>query len=177
MEIGVYRGGTASRLIQEALRYCPSVEYWGFDLFAEGADRHYLDQTANRMIQPLSVAVIAEILANYRAKINLIPGDTGETLASTSPGPVDLLYIDGGHTYDIVKSDWTLCQKFLYDGSVVFFDDYSNPLAEKHEGYGVKRLVDEIDRNVWKVDILDRVDRYVREWGVLESRLARVEMR
>ena len=49
---------------------------------------------------------------------------------------VDLLFIDGDHSYDGVKADWEVYREFLGHGSTVVFHDYG--WAE-----GVRRVVQE----------------------------------
>lgn len=49
---------------------------------------------------------------------------------------LDLLFIDGDHSYDAVKADWEHYQRFLKTGSLVVFHDYG--WAE-----GVQRIVQE----------------------------------
>jgi hypothetical protein len=106
-----------------------------------------------------------------------VPGDTKLTLREATIPPVDLAFIDGGHSYETVAADWANIQRFLHAGSVVYFDDYHNPEAESCENFGVARLVDEIDRRKWKVEILEPADTFVRPWGRLELRFARVTRR
>ena len=47
---------------------------------------------------------------------------------------IDLLFIDGDHSYDGVKADWEAYKEFLKLGSIVVFHDYG--WAD-----GVKRVV------------------------------------
>jgi predicted O-methyltransferase YrrM len=55
------------------------------------------------------------------------------------PGAVfDFAYIDGDHTYDGVKNDFSLVLKSLENGATVVFDDYSDQFPD------VVRFVEEI---------------------------------
>jgi predicted O-methyltransferase YrrM len=63
--------------------------------------------------------------------------DAGETLET---GPVRLLYVDGLHTYDGVRSDIQVWLPRVTSGGIVVFDDYFNGKP----GVGVRQAVDEL---------------------------------
>jgi hypothetical protein len=88
--------------------------------------------------------------------------------------PADLVFIDGGHSYETVSADWHNVQHLLHDQTVVYFDDYTNRAAEIHENYGVRRLLDDLDRSTWRVEILDPADSYIVSYGIKECRIGRV---
>ena len=81
----------------------------------------------------------------------------------------DLIFIDGGHSYETVRSDWSYCLELVHPGSVIFFDDYPR--------WGVGRLVDGIDRAHWNVAILEPGDTFDTDSGPATSKLARVTSR
>lgn len=176
VEIGVFRGNTGRRLISLALEHVSAVDYWGFDLFAEGSTAEQLSAEVDGGTPPLSINAVFERLQRPGATIHLVPGDTRYTLARTDVPPADLVFIDGGHSYDTVASDWKNAQEFLHPRSVVYFDDYTNDVGVRH-GYGVKRLVDELNSSVWLVERFSPTDRYVRPYGVVEHSLVRVSSR
>jgi predicted O-methyltransferase YrrM len=64
-----------------------------------------------------------------------IVGDSNTTLAGLS-GKFDWIYIDGDHSYEIVKQDLVAAHKKLAKGGMIVCDDYGNPC-------GVKQAVDE----------------------------------
>ncbi len=61
-------------------------------------------------------------LAEYAALINL----PSQKVASIWEEPVDLLFIDGDHSYDAVKMDIELWGEHLLQESIVVFDDATN---------------------------------------------------
>ncbi len=71
----------------------------------------------------------AEFIENtkmYSGKIRQIKGysqDVCSLVAEQAP-IVDLLFIDGDHSYEGVKSDWENYKVFLREGSIVVFHDY-----------------------------------------------------
>lgn len=44
-------------------------------------------------------------------------------LASTIPEPYDLIFIDGGHAYDVSKSDLIWCKTLAHKDTIVLMDD------------------------------------------------------
>ncbi len=77
-----------------------------------------------------------------------------ELLRTTSAGAaedwsrsIDLLFIDGDHSYEGVKNDWNLFHPFVRPGGVVLFHDTAwqieNPDAMRPD-MGVPRFVDEL---------------------------------
>lgn len=62
----------------------------------------------------------------------------------------DLVYIDAGHTYEEVRVDWMNVRRLISKDAVVVFDDY------KPNDFGVKRLVDGIDKYNKTFIIMDR---------------------
>jgi lipopolysaccharide biosynthesis glycosyltransferase len=62
-----------------------------------------------------------------------------------TPGHLDLIYIDGDHSYEGVKRDLMLSQKWVRPGGYICGHDYAMNHAKAHHHYefGVKRAVDE----------------------------------
>ncbi len=59
----------------------------------------------------------------------LILGDSRKTVKEYSSEPFDLIFIDGGHTYNIAKSDLINCKKFANENTILLMDDivFDNP--------------------------------------------------
>lgn len=72
--------------------------------------------------------------------LNLIKGNVNDAVLNMG-GPVDLVYIDGDHTYQGVKYDYD-CVKDRYK-KFILFDDYDP--ESKSDGMQVARLIDELD--------------------------------
>jgi predicted O-methyltransferase YrrM len=169
VEIGVWRGDSAIRMIQTAVRERAGVRYWGFDLFSE----QMTDDIVRREISlwPLSIEQVRGRLSGLGAEINLVAGDSTVTLPSVHLPPVDFALIDGGHSYETVSADWRNLRPHLARGAAVLFDDYTNLGAVRQAGYGVRRLVDEL-RSEFRIELLMPVDVFPKGYGRLETRFA-----
>lgn len=85
---------------------------------------------------------------------------TSEEAARGWDRPIDLLFIDGDHSYEGVRRDWELFSKFLSGFGVAVFHDtlwdlepdprYPNPQM------GVPRLVDELRQEGYPVITINR---------------------
>lgn len=113
VEIGVYKGDTAERMI----KVCDKPIYYGFDAFGPvGAeelpysDFPDMDEVRGR-------------LEATGATINLIKGNTKDTLKDADITP-DFVFIDGGHSLETIQNDWDWVKEHMHDKTVVIFDDY-----------------------------------------------------
>lgn len=142
MEIGILRGDTAAPLIKAAKsNFRPSeVEFYGFDLFDPS-----LDYGGPR---PLTLKEAREKLERTGAQIKLFKGDTRTVLPEVVGNlpKMDLIFIDGGHSYNTVKSDWENSKRLMNAQTIVVFDDLDYP--------GVRKVVDNINRIDFAVELL-----------------------
>ena len=133
MEIGVADGENARTMVKVAIQsFSPEeVEYYGFDLF-EG----------NRMEH------VRQKLKETGCKFSLFRGDSVKTLSTVLKKlpRMDLVFIDGGHSYEIAKSDWENSRSLMHDETAVFFHNYGFS--------GVRRVVDNISREKFQVKII-----------------------
>ena len=134
MEIGVADGENARNMIRVAIRnFSPQeVEYHGFDLFG---DDFRLKQVKQK-------------LKETRCRFRLFKGDSVRTLpkaVKTLP-KMDLIFIDGGHSYTTVKSDWENSKSLMHNETAVFFHNY--------DFSGPKMVVDNISREKYQVKII-----------------------
>ena len=181
VEIGVWRGQTARRMIRAAVKERRDVRYWGFDLF-EGLSDDVLNRdaslTAFVAATPSRLSTVAEIahdLEGLGAIVTLVPGDSTKTVPSTELPPIDFAFIDGGHTYETVAADWSNIKPKLAAQAVVVFDDYTNAEAQLQEDFGVTTLIEQL-RADHRVELLDPVDEFHRPYGKLKTRLALITM-
>lgn len=126
MEIGVADGENAINMIKAATQNHPpeEVEYYGFDLFVGNYDSE-----------------IKQKLEKTGCKFKLFKGDSVRTLPKMvkSLPKMDLIFIDGGHSYATAKSDWENSKTLMHNETAVFFHNY--------DFLGVKNVVDNISRD------------------------------
>lgn len=136
MEIGICWGDSARMMIKESRKVVKTeITYYGFDLFTKAPEYEQSLQ-----IPVSSKEEIEELLSglNFGA-YHLFKGNTKKILSKVvlDLPKMDLIYIDGGKSYETVKSDWENCKKLMHDETVVVFDDYGVPI-------GITKVVDEI---------------------------------
>jgi len=176
LEIGVYCGVTA-RNICELLNTINNGDfaYYGCDLFRSqklSSDNEieppaiennlkfsnpfkkiYYDLIMNEKIN--SIESISKFLSKFSKNINLIKGDTRLTLKEIPLQQIDYVFLDGGHSYNTVKSDMENLIKNLKKGSKVLCDDF----------YGVYKL-DEVNKAIndvakqYKINLKQKYERF-----------------
>ena len=120
-EVGVWRGDHAVRMIRAAKTYCPTIHYFGFDVFE---DHTLLDRDEiGKSKPPLSQQQIREKIGGL-ATVDLIKGDTQVTLRHAQLPVMDFVFLDGGHSLATVESDWRNLQRCIGPHTLVVLDDY-----------------------------------------------------
>lgn len=125
-EIGTYRGRTA---LNFALNSPPECEIFTLDLpadpdavqaaslFSNGADARLIERRA--------------VGADYEgrpeaAKITQILGDSRSFDFGPYKGTCDLVFVDGGHTYDLVVNDTHWALEMCRPGGIILWHDFAN---------------------------------------------------
>jgi len=174
MEIGTYRGDHAEEMIRFASLIFPSeeIEYYGFDLFEEAKNAVICEEFSKG--KPPHLSSVKSRLDKTGAKIFLRKGNTREVLpkAAKKLPIMDLIFIDGGHSLETIESDWKNIQEIMGENTVVVFDDYYNI-----DKVGCKRIVESLDRQKFRVEILAPKDKFRKEWGTLEIQFVKVTRR
>jgi len=128
LEIGSYTGASAScfsaALKEQGHGKLICIDTWNNDSMTEGK-RNTWDEFQNNTIE-------------YRNTIIPIIGFSTDVVKSVKEitKKIDILFIDGDHSYIAVKADWESYKSFLEPGSIVIFHDYG--WAD-----GVKKVVHE----------------------------------
>ena len=102
-EIGTWNGDNAIRMIKQAQQYNTHIDYFGFDLFEEATDatdKEEFNVKPHNRIDDIE-AKIRENCPN--AYIELIKGNTRETLKEIT---VDFVFLDGGHSVETIAGDY-----------------------------------------------------------------------
>lgn len=157
LEIGVARAANTLRLMAYADAIGGRPWYSGIDLFGSLTDSQLQDSFCNDAKRPLSreqtMEMLREVLGpEISLRIMLFEGPSSEVLPvlRSQAFLYDLIFIDGGHSYPIVSSDWQHCQHLITPQGVIVFDDFPN--------WGVPGTIAGIDRREWNVNVLDHVD-------------------
>jgi predicted O-methyltransferase YrrM len=132
MEIGVYMGDNAVKMVETAIQNFPpnEVEYYGFDFFSY-----------NSSLQ------VERKLKKTECKYRLFEGNTLDTLPEAVKflPEMDLIFIDGGKSFTVAKSDWENSKLLMYDKTGVFVHnvDFS----------GVRNMVANVSRDKFQVEL------------------------
>ena len=156
VEVGVFKGDSATGIICLLKRLRGDVSYVGFDLF-ENKDEFFKGHPEDRATYDTPEYPYYEfesgqhVLANVHRKISgvlspskftLIAGDSTVTVPGHRQDLLDasVIYIDGCHDYEIVAQDWQNVRSILdvSPDTLIVFDDALYP--------GVGRLKTEIER-------------------------------
>jgi predicted O-methyltransferase YrrM len=131
LEVGSWNGGSALTW-GEALRlHCPEgghitcIDTWDeyFDLAANPGVGY---ENMNRMLADGSVyrAFLANMtLMPHGVEIDVRRGRSQDILPTLSPGSFDLVYLDGDHTYEAMRSDLTDAMPLIAEGGILCGDD------------------------------------------------------
>lgn len=128
IEIGAHRGGTAV-LFLELGAHVVSVD------LPEGPWGGLSHQETEERIRDLS--------ARYGDRFRSVLGDSRklETKGNIPiRGQVDLLFIDGDHSYEGVRSDYEMYRSFVKPGGLIAFHDIKDSPFHREKGVEVARF-------------------------------------
>lgn len=134
VELGTHKGDSYFAFCQFAKRYelntrCHAIDTW------EG------DSHAGRYERSLYLQVKEHNDSHYSSFSTLHPMLFDDALSQFENGSIDLLHIDGLHTYEAVKHDFeTWLPKISPNGIILFHDT-----AERGSDFGVWRLWEELE--------------------------------
>lgn len=132
VEIGVWNGANAIRMIKRAQRY-NKVTYTGYDLFEDATEETDLKEFNVKGHNRVR-AVAAYIAAETGVQPNLIKGDTNQTLQMGVEA--DFVFLDGGHSVGTIKHDY----ECVCLSKVVVLDDYYTDGPDTNK-FGCNNLV------------------------------------
>ena len=145
LEIGVFCGVT-SRNICELLKtnFGSDFRYYGLDLFGS-TKTSSVDEIEPKFLEnqkfsnPLktiyynfikkenlnSKISVENFLKKFSQNIELIEGDTRVTLEKVPLSEIDLVFLDGGHSYDTVLNDLQKLYDNMKNNSKIICDDFA----------------------------------------------------
>jgi len=155
-EIGIFHGVTARNVCDLMYKnHKFDFKYIGIDLFDQNVKENEIAPSFKfnnplktfyfkyiKRQNPYSALAVENLLKKYRKNIDIITGNTNETLKQLSLNNIDYIFVDGGHDFETVKNDLYFCKKFIRDGGTILCDDYDLSQAP-----GVKNAIDEFVTN------------------------------
>lgn len=132
IEIGRYKGGS-TLVMAAAMR--GDGELWSIDIGKKETRLHQWEEVRTFDEQ------LADKCQQYNLNANIIVGDS--RIVELDTGEVDLVFIDGDHSYDGVKNDFERFGKRVRMGGAVLFDDAFSEGIFKTHTETVGRVVNE----------------------------------
>jgi len=159
LEIGVFTGVTARNVCELlSLINKNNFFYYGIDLFEdyqEAISKEFIpkflseNQNFSNPLKSLvynfllkeklnSLKSVSNFLKKFENNVKLIKGNSLEVLPKIDLKIFDMIFVDGGHSYETVKSELSHILKNVKNNCLVVCDDYT--LLETP---GVKKAIDE----------------------------------
>lgn len=140
VELGTYSGSSFAAFCQAVQAAGIEAKCYGVDLWAGDIHMGAFDEALYREIADY-------VQATYPGIAVLVRKDFNEAANDFAPGSVDLLHIDGTHTYEAVSNDFHTWFDKLSDRAVVLFHDTNVTVTNAGEAalkFGVRRFFDEV---------------------------------
>ncbi len=140
VELGTYSGSSFAA-------FCQAVEATGGNGHVYGVDLWQGDVHMGRFEEELYQEMVQFCADRYPTIATLIRKNFNEAVHSFADGSIDLLHIDGTHTFEAVSNDFHTWLPKMSDQGVVLFHDINvtvenvGPAAEK---FGVRTFFDSI---------------------------------
>jgi Methyltransferase domain len=135
VELGTYSGYSFAA-------FCQAVQATGIECACYGVDHWHGDDHSGFFGEDVYRAIKEHTDTHYGSFARLIRSDFNQALAHFADGSIDLLHIDGCHSYEAVREDFLNWRPRLSKSAVVLFHDTN--VYER--GFGVARLWDELCR-------------------------------
>jgi hypothetical protein len=140
VELGTYSGSSFAA-------FCQAVEACGLDAKCYGIDLWEGDIHMGRFDEDIFTEISAYATSTYPATARLVRKDFSEAAADFGDGTVDLLHIDGTHTFEAVSSDFHTWLPKVSDRGVVLFHDVNVTVGNTGQAalrFGVRKLFDSV---------------------------------
>ena len=171
LEIWVYTGVSARNICDlQSKLYNNDFNYLGIDLFEDykpsdekeiapnyiRSNNQYLSNPLKHLVYNIilkeqlnSIKSVNNFLKNYKNNVRLIKGNSIEVLPIIDLSIYDMIFIDGGHSYETISSELKLIHKNCKKNCLILVDDYFH-----REAPGIKKSVDEIVKeNNYKLQV------------------------
>jgi O-antigen biosynthesis protein len=133
VELGVHTGNSFSA-------FCQAVRLFGTSTLCYGVDTFEGDEHAGLYDDHIFTDIQAHIQDQYSDFAQLMRMTFDQAAAYFSEDSIDVLHVDGLHTYEAVRHDYETWLPRMSSRAVMLFHD----IHERHDDFGVWRLWDEL---------------------------------
>lgn len=140
VELGTYSGSSFAA-------FCQAVEAAGHGGHCYGVDLWEGDVHMGKFDDSLYEEIAGYVAANHAGTATLVRKDFDTAARDFADGSLDLLHIDGTHTYEAVGNDFRTWLPKVSDRGVILFHDTNVTVANAGEAalrFGVRKLFDEV---------------------------------
>ena len=168
IEVGVFQGVTSRNICEKLYEINKeNFLFHGIDIFEDtniNIDNKEMTIKHNKISNPFkhlifniilkknlfSIDSIYSFLKKFKNNVQLYKGFSETELPKIDMSKIDMVFLDGGHSYETVRSDLSLILKGIKKNKIIICDDYDQV------NYGVKRAVDEILKQVTEIKQLNK---------------------
>ena len=168
IEVGVFQGVTSRNVCEKLYEiHKENFLFHGIDIFEDtniNIDNKEMTIKHNKISNPFkhlifniilkknlfSIDSIYSFLKKFKNNVQLYKGFSETELPKIDMSKIDMVFLDGGHSYETVRSDLSLILKGIKKNKIIICDDYDQV------DYGVKKAVDEILKQVTDIKQLNK---------------------
>jgi len=168
IEVGVFQGVTSRNVCEKLYEINKeNFLFHGIDIFEDtniNIDNKEMTIKHNKISNPFkhlifniilkknlfSIDSIYSFLKKFKNNVKLYKGFSETQLPKIDMSKIDMVFLDGGHSYETVRSDLSLILKGIKKNKIIICDDYDQV------DYGVKKAVDEILKQVTDIKQLNK---------------------
>ncbi|MHA1250815.1 MAG: class I SAM-dependent methyltransferase, partial [Candidatus Helarchaeota archaeon] len=155
------------------------IYYYGFDLFEDFTNEDMEKEFSKR---PPSLEIVKRRLEKTGVNIKLFKGYTQQTLPKFIKNyknkiNLDIIFIDGGHSIETIRSDWNYVKNLMNPKTIVIFDDYyRNKEDFIINKLGCNQIINSLDPSIYKIEFLKPEDQFKKEWGTLNINMVKISL-
>ena len=168
IEVGVFQGVTSRNVCEKLYEiHKENFLFHGIDIFEDtniNIDNKEMTIKHNKISNPFkhlifniilkknlfSIDSIYSFLKKFKNNVLLYKGFSETQLPKIDMSKIDMVFLDGGHSYETVRSDLSLILKGIKKNKIIICDDYDQV------DYGVKKAVDELLNQVTEIKQLNK---------------------
>lgn len=150
IEIGTWKGLRAMQMAAAS----QGMKYFGFDYFEDGSEE--LDKAEKNAKKRRTLDEVSASLKTAGVWHKLYKGDSKQTFPAYfkeyGPGSADLIFIDGGHSAETIKSDLENARRAIKKGGLIILDDFYTEMPEEElKQYGCQSVLEGMEYNLLPV--------------------------